>query len=718
MTTSADEPRDGHAFVSGEFAFVWNNPLGKGGFAQVFWVLHKAAEYANRAVKVCSAPKGEDQPHDEEEDGAPAEGKCNEIAFFELMVQRAKAIATAAGHPGIRKATFPPSGTRIWKPYETLGAFMGEGSSLLTLTLTNLQLKAATYQLLKALLALHEQAAAHRDLQPRNIMMDAKRVATGPGALKLLDFGLASHPPPSGKDWRKELKELVFGTPGYWTPEAVLIQRLLHINEDADLSGLPLIHPSQHDVFQAGVLLLELHLCRRLFRVPCTYVEGNMSEEEVFKYYTEIYTDFLGCPGEGDMANMPAVWASNTEKFSLERTKEKIRAEAHGTMAEDAIDLCARMISYAPHRPSIAELLQHPYMKDPALQTLKDAYSAAERGPSPLSPCPAAPAAHPQLSDDMDEESGPSRYRRVKNPGDRGALLLARDRPSNHPPTADNDEEEGPRRYRRVKGWAPPGLMPPPPTSPPPIAPPLGVTLKDAYSAAERGPSLLSPCPAAPAAHPQLSDDMDEESGPSRYRRVKNPGDRGALLLARDRPSNHSPTADDDEEEGPRRYRRVKGWAPPGLMPPPPTSPPPIAPPLGVRDDRPKPDKARSKTKRAGAELVEEERPPKKSRKSAADNEHEKGDHMVDAKQEQEQDHDVKMEDENGEVKQEEHDGGGAGDRMEVEPPHQHKTRRRRRDEAAMLKSSFGGSGYWSKELTKDDTAGRGWYRLRKRKCK
>jgi serine/threonine protein kinase len=97
-------------------------------------------------------------------------------------------------------------------------------------------------QLLDALVALHAAGLAHRDLKPRNILVNG-------GRLKLIDFGLTKTAR-SGDDSLTITGQLV-GTPRYMSPEQV--------------RGITEVGPAA-DLWAAGVILYEM----LTFRVPGT----------------------------------------------------------------------------------------------------------------------------------------------------------------------------------------------------------------------------------------------------------------------------------------------------------------------------------------------------------------------------------------------------------------------------------------------------------------
>src|SRR5271155_1101655 len=91
-------------------------------------------------------------------------------------------------------------------------------------------------QLCAGLAAAHDKGVLHRDLKPRNIMLD------GQGHLRITDFGLAG--------FAGEVKDIRSGTPGYMAPE--------------QLSGREVT--ARSDIYALGLVLYELFTGKAAFQ--------------------------------------------------------------------------------------------------------------------------------------------------------------------------------------------------------------------------------------------------------------------------------------------------------------------------------------------------------------------------------------------------------------------------------------------------------------------
>jgi serine/threonine-protein kinase len=110
---------------------------------------------------------------------------------------------------------------------------------------------AITRDLLAALRHAHGMGIVHRDLKPANVMLLATAGDETNTRVKLLDFGLAKELLAEGdaKDQALTMAGMVFGTPGYLSPEQASGRRV----------------DARADLYSLGVLLFEMATNRRLF---------------------------------------------------------------------------------------------------------------------------------------------------------------------------------------------------------------------------------------------------------------------------------------------------------------------------------------------------------------------------------------------------------------------------------------------------------------------
>jgi serine/threonine-protein kinase len=110
---------------------------------------------------------------------------------------------------------------------------------------------AITRDLLGALRHAHGMGIVHRDLKPANVMLLATAGDETNTRVKLLDFGLAKEllAEGDGKEQPLTMAGMVFGTPGYLSPEQASGRKV----------------DARADLYSLGVLLFEMATNRRLF---------------------------------------------------------------------------------------------------------------------------------------------------------------------------------------------------------------------------------------------------------------------------------------------------------------------------------------------------------------------------------------------------------------------------------------------------------------------
>ncbi len=100
--------------------------------------------------------------------------------------------------------------------------------------------KAVNYalQIAKGLSFAHEQLIIHKDIKPKNIMLNSQ------GEIKILDFGISDLINPKKSSCHNQLEERVIGTPKYMSPEQINNEHLDH----------------RSDIFSFGVVFYQM-LC-------------------------------------------------------------------------------------------------------------------------------------------------------------------------------------------------------------------------------------------------------------------------------------------------------------------------------------------------------------------------------------------------------------------------------------------------------------------------
>jgi serine/threonine protein kinase len=104
-------------------------------------------------------------------------------------------------------------------------------------------------EILRALEHAHGEGVVHRDLKPANVMLVKTSDAKHPEAVKILDFGIAKMTQAQGSDEPLTRGLMIFGTPGYMSPEQAA-------GQEAD---------SRADLYSCGIILYEMLTGRKPF---------------------------------------------------------------------------------------------------------------------------------------------------------------------------------------------------------------------------------------------------------------------------------------------------------------------------------------------------------------------------------------------------------------------------------------------------------------------
>ena len=175
-----------------------------------------------------------------------SDGKARDDQSRQCFEAEAKAVA-ALSHPNILAIhDFHSEGEILFAVMELLeGESLDDRLAREQLPWRNaLEIAAAVAD---GLASAHARGIVHRDLKPANVFL------TTDGQVKILDFGLARHPPLAGEETSTETQSqpnMVVGTVGYMSPEQV--------------TGAPV--DGRSDLFAAGCILFEMITGERAFR--------------------------------------------------------------------------------------------------------------------------------------------------------------------------------------------------------------------------------------------------------------------------------------------------------------------------------------------------------------------------------------------------------------------------------------------------------------------
>jgi len=107
-------------------------------------------------------------------------------------------------------------------------------------------------QILLALEHAHNEGVIHRDLKPANVMLVKDSDPRKPETVKILDFGIAKMSQSQGSDEPLTRGMMIFGTPGYMSPEQAA-------GQEAD---------GRADLYSCGIILYEMLVGRKPFEDP------------------------------------------------------------------------------------------------------------------------------------------------------------------------------------------------------------------------------------------------------------------------------------------------------------------------------------------------------------------------------------------------------------------------------------------------------------------
>jgi mitogen-activated protein kinase 1/3/mitogen-activated protein kinase 6 len=185
------------------------------------------------------------------------------------------------------------------------------------------------YQILRGLKYLHSASVLHRDLKPRNLLVN------GSCDLKICDFGLARADLPNLKVRAASMTDYV-ATRWYRAPEVLLTYK---------------IYTKALDIWSVGCILGEL-----LLRMPL--LPGNDATHQL-----ELIFSLIGTPSAEEIAAIP----NPNSREKLLRLPKKFPSTIDARFASCnplAVDLMKQMLVFDPKkRVPVETALEHPYLE-------------------------------------------------------------------------------------------------------------------------------------------------------------------------------------------------------------------------------------------------------------------------------------------------------------------------------------------------------------------
>lgn len=185
------------------------------------------------------------------------------------------------------------------------------------------------YQILRGMKYIHSAQVIHRDLKPRNLLVNSNC------DLKICDFGLA-RVRFSDMDWISPMTEYVC-TRWYRAPEVLCSW--------TDYS-------ESIDIWSIGCVLAELHMRQPLF-------PGHNTQHQL-----DLIIGILGSPDAEELDKISNEKCRRFIKALPKKSARVIREVTKGHLSEEAVDLMERMLRWDPTmRVNVFEAIQHPYLE-------------------------------------------------------------------------------------------------------------------------------------------------------------------------------------------------------------------------------------------------------------------------------------------------------------------------------------------------------------------
>ena len=185
------------------------------------------------------------------------------------------------------------------------------------------------YQILRGLKYLHTAGVLHRDLKPRNLLVNANC------DLKICDFGLARADLPKAKVRAAIMTDYV-ATRWYRPPEVLLLYKR---------------YTKAMDMWSVGCILGEI-----LLRKPL--MPGKDPENQL-----ELIFSLFGTPSDEDISAIPNARSRRMMDRQPKKPPKDLKSVFRGVNPK-AIDLIQKMLEFSPNkRITVEDALAHPYLE-------------------------------------------------------------------------------------------------------------------------------------------------------------------------------------------------------------------------------------------------------------------------------------------------------------------------------------------------------------------